>query len=90
MLTYFKRLMWDESAFVGLARGMLLSLVAVMTMNGGELVIPQTRGQWSCVLLAAFAGYLRSSSAPLASPASAPTDRRDEVDRAEPPSHSLR
>lgn len=71
MLTYLKRLVWDESAFVGLVRGMLMALASAMTMQGGQLALPETGGQWLTVSLAAFAGYMRSSSAPQASPASA-------------------
>lgn len=88
MLTYFKRLLWDESAFIGLARGMLLALASVMTMNDGSLVVPQNSGQWTAAIFMAVGGYLRSSSSPAASPASARSgsDRPDPTgDRASTP-----
>lgn len=68
MIGLIKRLIWDESAFVGLARGFLLAVASGMTMAGGEVRLPQTSGEWITVVISGAAGYLRSSSSPGASP----------------------
>lgn len=69
MLALLKRLMWDESAFVGLARGLLLAAGTNMMMQDGTLRLPQNKGEWTALGLVMLGGYIRSSSAPGASPA---------------------
>lgn len=58
MLTFCKRLLWDESAFERYGRALIGTVGLAMVINGGK--IPQTKGEWFS-LLAVFLGLLIGS-----------------------------
>lgn len=44
MLEFFKRLLWDESAFERYGRAILATAGLALIVNGGQ--IPQTKNEW--------------------------------------------